>query len=427
MVPISVLISRRSPSLRQFWEPFIIIPVLGLTLLGVLMVYSTTISSHSAASGLFFRHLVALLLGVLGAAALAWTPPRILEDLSPAIFGFFVLMLGLVLVAGDSASGARRWLDIGPLRVQPSEPAKIAFVLFLAHYLAQKRCDLHRFVSLAGALACIILPTLLVLKEPDLGTALAFPIVGLAMLLWAGLPRLTLFLLASPLITAMFASMQFLLVSPPPFLPLLWIPFVVCGGIALRLRGIPWTLVAIFVFLQAGIALEAPRIWDGLEPYQQARVQTFLYPERDPSGAGYQVLQSKIAIGSGCFWGQGFGHGSQKALAFLPRQHTDFIYSVVGEELGFWGGMAVLALFTILLLRMTNIAHRIRSRFGSLAGVGLTTLLFYHAAVNIAMTLGLAPVTGLPLPFISFGGSFLVSSLAAIGLFAGVAARRREP
>ena len=398
-----------------FWEPWIILPVIGLLIAGTAAVYSATVISPSGNEGLFVRHLISIALGCIAAVVLAWVPPRFLEDISPLLFFLALLLLVLVLFAGESYYGARRWLEVGPVRIQPSEPAKLAFILFLGHYVSRKRCDLSRCWSLAGALAATAAPFLLVLREPDLGTSLSFPLVALVMLLWAGMPWLLLFVLASPVVVALFSSHM-----------LLWVPFLLGSCTLLRWRQVSWTLVGVFALLQVGIALQTPRLWNSLEPYQRARISTFLDPEREPAGAGYQVIQSKIAIGSGQVAGKGPGKGSQTGLAFLPRQHTDFIFSVVGEEYGFLGGTAVLTFFGILMIRGVLLARRIRSRFGSVVSAGVVALILYHAAVNVAMTLGLAPVTGLPLPFLSFGGSFMVTTLAATGLLLGVTARRNE-
>jgi rod shape determining protein RodA len=407
------------------WDAYIVLPVLALVLIGIATVYSATALTESGGTGLVLRHIVAILLGLGVAYLLAKLPPRGLDDYSPLLYGISVVLLALVLVAGESHFGARRWLSVGPLRLQPSEPAKLALIVLLAHFLAIRGRDLRRMGVLARALAIILVPALLVLKEPDLGTALAFPVVGGAMLIWAGLPWMTLWLLVSPVVTAVLSGLRFA-EHTPALLGWLWVPFAALTALRLRARAVSWVLIGLFGLLHLMIALETPRIWSGLEPYQQARLRTFLHPERDPSGAGYQVIQSKIAIGSGCVAGQGFGRGSQKALSFLPRQHTDFIYSVVGEEFGFLGASLVLALYTIVLLRGVLLARKMRSPFGGLATVGVTTLLFYHMAVNAGMTLGLMPVTGLPLPFLSFGGSFLVTMMAAIGLLLGMAARRYE-
>ncbi|MCK4412574.1 MAG: rod shape-determining protein RodA [Candidatus Eisenbacteria sp.] len=412
---------------RWVQEPLLTLPVFFLLLVGAAMVCSATLLCEGGSAGLLTRHLFAMGVGALVSVFVAVLPMRVLNEFSFPLFALALLLLVVVLFAGELHGGARRWIEIGPLRFQPSEPAKLAFILFLADFLARKRCDLSRIGWLLGALAVILAPFLLILREPDLGTALAFPVIGGVMLFWAGLSPLVLGVLASPLITAGLASLRFLVRgASQPLWGLLWIPAVALGVVLLRRRGIQWLLVLLFALVQLGVALETPRIWQGLESYQRERVVAFLTPERDPAGAGYQVIQSKIAIGSGCTLGRGFGRGSQKALSFLPRQHTDFIYSVVGEEWGFLGAGVVLLLYTLFLLRGIALARQVRSRFGSLVAIGVVALIFYHVTINIAMTLGLAPVTGLPLPFLSFGGSFLVVSMVAAGLLLGVGVRRHE-
>jgi rod shape determining protein RodA len=422
---------------RHFWhwrhwlrEPLLTVPVILLLLIGAAMVCSATLLCENGRSGPIFRHGVAILIGLGVAAFFAWRPLREMNSYASYAFVVAMVLLAAVLVVGEVQFGARRWFDMGPVHLQPSEPAKLAFVLCLAAYLANKRHDLRRPLWLLGALGLMILPFVLVLREPDLGTALSFPGIGAIMLVWAGLPWLTFALLASPFITVGLSLFPLLAHtaghSPPLLWRLLWIPLVAVGVMILRKRGVAWLFVVAFAVLQVGAALETPRIWRVLESYQRERVVAFLNPECDPAGAGYQVIQSKIAIGSGNSTGQGFGRGSQKALAFLPRQHTDFIYSVVGEEFGFAGAAGVLLLFAVLILRGVTLAVQVRSSFASHVAIGATALIFYHVAVNIAMTVGLAPVTGLPLPFISFGGSFLVVAMATVGLLWSVAARRNE-
>jgi len=399
---------------------------LALLLVGILTVYSSTVLTEIARPGYFLRHLVAAGVGLACGVLLAWLPPRGLDDLSPWIYALAMLLLAAVLVVGEAHGGARRWLPLGPLHMQPSEPAKLALILFLAHYLAGRRRDLARGGSIVGALLIIAVPFALVVRQPDLGTALAFAATGTLMLVWAGMPWLTLGVLVSPLVTAILAGLRLVGTALSPLWSLAWIPVAAVWVMVLRHRRVGWHWVALFLCVHLIVAFQTPRLWNSLAPYQQARVSTFLDPERDPSGAGYQVIQSKIAIGAGSFSGRGFGRGSQKALSFLPRQHTDFAYSVIGEELGFLGAAGVLVLFAVFLLRALELARRIRTPFGSLVAVGVAALIFYHGAINIGMTLGLVPVTGLPLPFLSFGGSFLVTTLAAVGLLLGVAARRAE-
>lgn len=411
-------------------EPLLTLPVALLLLIGGAMVCSATMLCENGTWSLALRHGFAMVVGLLAAVAFAGLPMRTLGVIAMPSYGLSLVLLVGVLIFGEVQYGARRWVDLGPLQLQPSEPAKIAFVLCLAAYLGSKRHDLRRPRALLGALGLILLPFVLVLKEPDLGTALAFPAVGVVMLIWAGVPWLTLAFLASPFLTVGLAILPLLVTwqeAAPHFVwRLLWIPIVAIGVMVMRNRSIAWVPVLAFAVVQMGVALETPRIWASLEGYQRSRVVAFLNPEYDPAGAGYQVIQSKIAIGSGSATGNGFGRGSQKALAFLPRRHTDFIFSVVGEEWGFLGAAGVLALFGVWLLRAVSLAVRVRSSFASLVAVGAAALIFYHVAVNVAMTLGLAPVTGLPLPFMSFGGSFLVVALGAVGLVLGVAARRNE-
>jgi rod shape determining protein RodA len=190
-----------------------------------------------------------------------------------------------------------------------------------------------------------------------------------------------------------------------------------------KLRLYPMILV---VAVNLAVGIVTPQVWNHLEPYQRQRITTFLDPNADPYGAGYQIIQSKIAIGSGGVTGKGFLHGTQKGLEFLPEQHTDFIFSVVGEETGFLGAGFVTVLYMTLILRGVRVAQRARNRFGSLMAIGLTSIFLYHVLVNICMTVGLAPVTGLPLPLLSYGGTSLLTSFLQVGLIQNVAMRWRE-
>jgi rod shape determining protein RodA len=260
-----------------------------------------------------------------------------------------------------------------------------------------------------------LVPFLLVMKEPDLGTSLAFPIILVAMYFWAGMPVSQLLFGLSPVFNV---ALFFVTGS------LWWFGALFVGMLAALRPRLP--LFIAIVVLNGSVAMALPRLWEGLHDYQKRRIETFLNPGQDPHGSGYQIIQSKVAIGSGGVTGKGYLKGTQKALAFLPMRHTDFIYSVVGEELGLWGAMTVVILYALLLLRGYGIALRCRHGFGSLMAVGLVTALFYHVMVNMLMTIGWAPVTGLPLPLLSYGGTALIVNGIQIGLLQNLALRRRE-
>jgi len=255
----------------------------------------------------------------------------------------------------------------------------------------------------------------LVLKEPDLGTSLSFPIILVAMLFWAGMPLRNLLLALTPV---MNAGLFFITGTLWWFVGL----FAILLGI---IRPRPVFLV-VMLLINGVVCYITPHLWNHLEDYQKRRIETFLNPGNDPYGSGYQIIQSRIAIGSGGVTGKGYLQGTQKGLAFLPMRHTDFIYSVVGEELGLIGSLTVVVLYGLLILRGLRIAVASRNGFASLLAIGLVTALFFHIMVNMLMTIGWAPVTGLPLPLISYGGTALIVNGIEIGLLQNVALRRQE-
>jgi rod shape determining protein RodA len=259
------------------------------------------------------------------------------------------------------------------------------------------------------------MPFLLILLEPDLGTSLSVPASVGPMCYWAGLPAGVVLALLAPLVSAILSVN-------------LWLWLVFLAGVTTVLvftHARRWVMIAVLA-VNIAVGTLTPLLWNSLKPYQRQRVVTFLNPDQDQAGAGYQVIQSKIAIGSGGLTGTGLGEGTQKGLAFLPQQHTDFIFSVLGEEKGFLGCLVVLLLFAFVVQRSLRLAVRARSRFGSVLVIGICSNLVFHVVVNVSMTLGLAPVTGLPLPFLSYGGTFLVATLAQMGLLFNVAFRRNE-
>jgi len=294
-----------------------------------------------------------------------------LERYGYLAYGISVLLLALVPIIGTSGGGARRWLPLGPFAIQPSEFAKIGVVIALARYLHREVGE--RPLALRSVLFALLLygiPAALVLKQPDLGTVIAIGMAAGAILLVAGL-RMS------------------------------WI-----------------------IGVLATSAAAAPYLWSHLKPYQQRRILTFMDPDSDPLGAGYHVIQSKIAIGSGMVQGKGYMNGTQNRLNFLPEQHTDFIFSVFAEEWGFLGAMVLLGLYAALLVRCVIVASRARDSFGVLLAAGLTGGIFCQVIVNIGMATGSMPVVGITLPFLSYGGSSMLVCLMSIGMLMNISMRR---
>jgi rod shape determining protein RodA len=352
---------------------------------------------------------------LFAAWAAATIPLRVYDTLAWPLYLISLAGLVLVLVAGTSALGAKRWLDVGPLRFQPSELAKIGTVLLLARRFDSPQVNLKRFTQWATAAAITLVPFALVEKEPDLGTSLSFPAILIAMMFWAGLPLGTLLLALSPVLNVIlfFATGN-----------LIWFAAVLAALVAAVRPRLPMLLLV--VALNGAVSYALPHLWNHLADYQKRRIETFLNPGQDPYGSGYQIIQSRIAMGSGGVLGKGYLRGTQKALAFLPMRHTDFIFSVVGEELGLIGTLTVVLLYVLLLTRAFRLAVAARSGFASLMAVGLSTALFYHVMVNMLMTIGWAPVTGLPLPLLSYGRTALIVNGIQIGLLENVALRRHE-
>jgi rod shape determining protein RodA len=394
------------------------LPLLSAALLlvgvGLLTVYSAT-SVPGAHHGLWARQLAWAGIAFVVGWAVAGVHYRAYDALAWPLYGLSLLLLVLVLVMGTSAMGAKRWLDLGPLHFQPSELAKVATVLVLARRFDQEKLDLRRFTRWFPALVITLVPFALVAKEPDLGTSLTFPVILVVMYFWAGMPLRQLLLGLSPVLNA---ALFFLTGT-------VWWSAGLVAGLLVLVRPRLSTLLVVLA-LNAGVGYALPHVWNHLHDYQKRRIETFLNPGSDPYRAGYQVIQSRIAIGSGGFAGTGYLRGTQKGLAFLPMRHTDFIFSVVGEEWGLLGTAAVVLLFGLLILRGFRLAMVARSGFASLLAVGVVTALFYHVMVNVLMTIGWAPVTGLPLPLISYGGTALVANGIQIGLLENVAMRRAE-
>jgi rod shape determining protein RodA len=390
-----------------------------LSLFGVAMVYSAgQTDTPTAVANVFKSQAVWLLIGMGFAYAVGHSSVRFIEWMTTPLYLLSIFLLGLTLVIGQGAGTAastKSWLAIGGVRVgQPSEIAKVTVVLMLAKVLSNQRETPKSLLDLWKPAVIVVIPWLIIMLQPDLGTAIVFIGIFFAMLYWAGVAWPLLILIASPAISlilsfsvGLWGAWFFILLA----LVLWYRPYLIEG--------------IVLMVLNVATGVIAPMMWEKLAPYQQNRLKVFIDPSADPRASGYHVIQSKVAIGSGGFDGKGFTLGTQKRLAFLPEQHTDFIFSVVGEELGFIGVTIALALFLSLFLRVTQIAERANDSFSSLVAFGLMSGWFVHVLVNVGMTLNLMPITGIPLPFFSYGGSFMLACWLAVGILMRISGEGR--
>lgn len=369
----SPLYSSHATSVLYEWQ--LVALSLMLSAIGAALIYSATAPMGSLGKALVIRQLTWISFGIVIAACLLFFDYKLFEQWGIWFYVFVLLMLVFVWSFGRATSGSRRWIDLGLMRLQPSEFAKLAIIVVLASYFHDKvgRGGLT-FRDLINPFVLTLLPVALVLIQPDLGTAAVTVLVAVSMVAFIGVEKRTL----------------------------LW------------LIGTTVTLAPIAYFLGEHLLLD----------YQKKRILTFLNPEYDPVGAGYHIIQSQIAIGSGGLFGKGFLQGTQNQLMFLPVKHTDFVFAVLAEEWGFVGCLVVLLLFSGVLLRGLAISGRARDNFGALIAFGCVALIFWHVTINVGMVTGLLPVVGVPLSFLSYGGSSLLSSFLAISILVNVSMRR---
>jgi rod shape determining protein RodA len=366
-----------------------------LSLLGVLMIFST------AGSSIMTRQIIWLVFSLLIAVLFSRISPRIWLNLSPIIYGIAVILTLAILLKSDIYP--RRWIRIGEISIQPSEFAKFATVLMLANYLANKK-KLENFSDMVVPTLIAGIPAILVFVEPDLGAAQIFLPILIVMSYWAGMPGWKILILFSPIISAIAS-----------FSIYTWVVYMALLMLFLYFRRRLTDLIYGFVS-NSLMGLIMPLVWNSLKIYQQKRILSFFSPWLDPKGMSWQIIQSKIAIGSGGLLGKGFLSGTQKKLEFLPERHTDFIFSCFGEEFGLVGIIIILTLYIYLVYRLLTLAKETRNRFSGILVSGFMTWIAYQTFINIGVTMGLLPVTGVPLPFISYGGSALLSCFMAIGV-----------
>ena len=390
-------------------KPLLLV-TMGLVLYGLLILYSAGQTDiPTPATNVWKRQLMWLAIGFVMAGMAMRVSPRVLEWVAPALYigGLLILVITVLIGTGaGTAASTKSWLTVGGVRLgQPAELAKLTTVLMLARTLAGSRATANSMRDLILPVVIAAIPAGLIMMQPDLGSALVFAGILFTMLFWAGVRPRFLIMLASPILAMILAFH--------------WIPWAIWITMlcVLLLLWRPWVwegLAVLGVNLMAGIM--AFPLWNKLATYQQHRLVSFLNPEVDPRATGWHIIQSKIAIGSGGWLGKGFTEGSQKSLGFLPAQHTDFILSVVGEELGFIGILVALLLFLGLLLVLIRIARTVSDPFGSLVAFGVMGVFLTHIFENVGMTASLMPITGIPLPFFSYGGSFLLTCLIGVGL-----------
>ena len=377
-----------------------------LTILGLISLFSISMNQFGEVGiTTFTKQLLFLIPAFVGFITILFIPKYMIHKY---IYIAYSLMLMLVLTPFlfETIAGTHRWINFGlPISIQPSEFAKWIVVVALARYLSDHNLRMKKFMTILFPILIALLPAVIVLQQPDLGTAIILLTPILPMLYWVGARPFHLFILVAPLlsIATAFHTISFTF----------WA--IVMGSIIYLTQ--PRLFFGVMLYFgNIFLGLLAPFLWNSLRPYQQKRILTLFNPELDPLGAAYQTIQSKVAIGSVGFFGKGLGSGTQTHLKFLPVQESDFIVSVIGEELGFITIAIMLIVFSIFMLKIVKLAFLAKERFPGLVLIGIGTIFMAHVFVNTAMSTGMIPVKGLPLPFISAGGSFLLSCFIMIGL-----------
>ena len=386
-----------------------LIPILMVFISGLLIASTQRQANYAD----WYNHWITSIIGIAIAYSLSRLSLEKVRPLIPSIYILTVISLIAVKLIGVSALGSQRWITLGGFNVQPSEFAKITAILILARILDRQQS--FSINNMSRLLIIIAIPWFLVFTQPDLGTSLVFGSITLTMLYWADMPFEWILLVLSAIFTALMSGLF-------PITLLIWIPFT--GYLAYRSLPGKYLPASLVMASQSLIAVLTPWLWkNALQDYQRERLVLFLDPSKDPLGGGYHLLQSKVGIGSGGLWGTGLLQGELTKLRFIPEQHTDFIFSALGEEMGFLGTMFVITGFFLLLLILFQVAKGARTDFESLIVIGIASMLMFQVVVNIFMTIGLGPVTGIPLPFMSYGRTALLVNFASIGLCISVARR----
>lgn len=386
------------------------------TAIGAVFIHSSQLHLEENDS---LQHLLVGVIGTILALILARIPESVFMGSHWVIYGLSCALLLAVDLVGVEAKGAERWLAIGGFNLQPSEFAKISLILTQAALL--HRISGHSLKGILSMFAATAPPFFLILTQPDLGTSLVFIAITLTMLYWANTPGSWIILMLSPLV----AAILFALPLPYQLNLVIWLVWTLAMAVvAWRSLPLGWVGGLGGMVLNLGGAGLGQLLWSVLKDYQKTRILMFLDPDKDPLGAGYHLIQSRIAIGAGGLWGRGIFQGTQTQLGFIPEQHTDFIFSAIGEEAGFIGSLVLLCLFWLIGLRLLQIANSASHNFGSLLAIGLFAMILFQVVVNIGMTIGLLPVTGMPLPLVSYGRSAMLATYLGLGMVLSVANHR---
>lgn len=398
---ISVNVKKKS---AEYFDISTFLLTVLLVTIGLISIYSATY--EAGMSSKFTQQLTYSIIGMLLLIFIIFIPERWIFDLSNILYVLSLLSLVALYFFGREVSGTKGWLSLGFATFQPAEFAKLSTILAASRYLSSKGTDIRNLRDLLVVAIIVITPATLIYFQPDHGTASTFAAILLGLVFWAGFDLFILFTIVSfPVImlAGLFSTTAYIVVS------------VVFSVIAILFRKkIYITILAIIIALVVGYSGKV--LVNKLEPYQQKRIETFLNPGSDVKGSGYNVIQSILAVGNGGLSGTGFMNGTQTRLKYIPAQWTDFIFSVPSEEFGFIGATGVILLMVMFLIRTVKIAFESSSGFYSLIAFGVCSLFFYHIIINIGMVIGIMPVMGIPLPFMSSGGSFLVVNLIFVGL-----------
>ena len=391
------------------------LPAILLFGFGLLAIYSSTVN-NSLAQENFQKQVVWGIVSFIIFFITYSLPTNIFKSLAVPAYIVSLLLLIAVLGMGRQISGSKSWIVLGSIGFQPSELAKIATIMAIAAFLSRNSSNIDSFKDILFTLAIGFTPVMLILLEPDMGTSIVFMGVILVMFFWKGISSFSLFVVLSPAfvaIASIFGTVYFIIAM-----------ILVIALLVTFKRNLFFSASIFAIGLASGFF--ADYVYHALSPHQQRRIQSFLDPNADPLGSGYNTIQAKVAIGSGGLTGKGFLAGNQTQLQFIPEQWTDFAFCVIGEEFGFIGSIIVVSIFLILFLRILKLTFNTKDEFLSLVSIGILSVYLIHFIINLGMVVGILPVIGIPLPFISYGGSSLLVNLFMLGILANLYRTRKN-